>query len=92
MSDQPTADEQPPMQVQVTRHFTANYGDSGGVATTAHTYDPDERVEDLLFRVLDLPLTRWMRFDPTEYVTLQVVSGTEPVTSDRNERTDHATH
>lgn len=81
MSDQPTPDEQPPMQVQVTRRFSVNYGDHGGVATTAHTYDPNERVEDLLFRVLDLPLTRWMKFDPTDYVILRVVSGTEPVTS-----------
>lgn len=66
------------MQAHITRHYRQNCGDHAADVTAAHHYDPDERVEDMLCRVLGFPVSRWSEPDPSEVVTLQVVTGTEP--------------
>lgn len=73
-----TDDETIAMQVHIARHYSANYGDHAAEVTTAHTYDPNETVADMVTRVLDYPISSWRTADPTEFVTLRVVSGTEP--------------
>ena len=75
MSDR---EEAKAMQVHISRHYSENRGDHPADAITAHTYDPAETVADMLVRVLGYPLPSWRSADPTEFVVLRVVSGTEP--------------
>lgn len=67
------------MQVHVTHHYAANYGDHASDVVEAHAYDPDERVEDMVCRVMGFPVSKWQRQpDSTAFVTIRVVAGTEP--------------
>jgi hypothetical protein len=76
------------MQVHITRHFSENRGDHAADAVIAHSYDPAETVEDMVCRVMGLPVSKWQSPpDPTDFVTIRVVAGTEPkeAVSDDNE-------
>ena len=67
------------MQVQVTRHYAVHRGDHAAEAISAHAYDPDETVADLVKRVLGLPTPRWSGPpSPADFITLRLVVGTEP--------------
>ena len=66
------------MQVQVTRHYADNRGDHAADAVQAYAYDPNETVEAMLMRVMEFPVSKYRQPDPTAFVTLRVVTGTEP--------------
>lgn len=63
------------MQVAVTAVKDTNFGDHGEFVRTAHLYDPDERVEDLVLRLLKQPYATIGAHDRVE---LQVVVDTQP--------------
>ena len=67
-----------PMQVHVTHHYGENRGDHAADVIEAHTYDPNETVADLLARVMGFPVSKYRSPDPSAFVVLRVVSGTEP--------------
>ena len=73
-----TGDPLRAMQVQVSHHYAENRGDHASDVVQAHAYDPDERVAEMVARVMGFPLRSWQREDPTAFVILRVVTGTEP--------------
>jgi hypothetical protein len=70
------------MQVHVTYHHAENRGDHAAEVVHAHAYVPDETVADLVRRVMGFPVPTWRQPDPSAFVTLRVVAGTEPKEAD----------
>lgn len=68
-----------PMQAHIVLHRADNRGDHATEVEEAHAYIPDETVADMIVRVMGFPVSKWKQPDPTQFVTIRVVTGTEPV-------------
>ena len=78
MTMTPEPNSAQPMQVVVTAIKSTNFGDHGAMMRSVHLYDPDERVEDLVKRLL-VARTPYESTDYVETIELQVATGTAPV-------------
>lgn len=67
-----------PMQVHITHNYAENRGDHAAEVIVAKTYDPSETVEAMIRRVMGYPVPSWRSADPTAFITIRVVDGTEP--------------